>query len=364
MADYLVVIPGVFGSTLYDGAPGGDLLWIDPPDLLIDDAIERLRLDHPTASVVAGLPVLVIYDLLIADLARMGTVVEFGYDWRRTIADNARALLSRIDGIVTADPAARVRIVAHSLGAVVARHASQLRDLSGVVVQLIALAPPYWGSHAATEALTGEHPWFDAFAGRRDEMQRMVATAPGLYDLLPTAPTHADADALYDRTWWPARLQISPLELARTRGFHVELAQRPASLDPVTDVLFAADRQTTAAVSWASDALMTDESGAGDGTVLESATFLSTARGRWQGSGDHTLLPLLPAMRRAVTRLIETEGCDAAGLALTHGGSCTVVPLTPRITRQPPSLLSAFVSWLTGDGDRARAELVSRLARF
>jgi hypothetical protein len=350
MTTHVVLLPGVFGSTLVDVSRGEDLLWLDPLDLLLDDALERLRVDHASARVTAERPVPMVYELLADDAAELGEVVLFAYDWRLSIRQAARALLARLERLAMDTPGAEVVIVAHSLGALVVRHAAQLRDLSSVVTQLIALGPPFAGSHAATEALAGAHPWFEAFGGRAREVQQMIGTTTGLYELLPWA---SRAPALYDADWWPAELGISAVRLQDAHALHQQLGQ-PSSLDAVTDVVFAADRSTIADVAWEQGELVTTRTGPGDGTVLATSTTPFSVRSSWQAEGDHTLLPLLPGVRRAALALVRSRGCEAHELPAVLAHACAVEPRlgrwaardaeghAPRVHHPMLSLLAGF----------------------
>lgn len=350
MSTHVVLLPGVFGSTLVDVSRGEDLLWLDPLDLLLDDALERLRVDHESAQITAARPVPVVYELLADDAAELGEVVLFAYDWRLSIRQAARALLARLERLAMDTPGAEVVIVAHSLGALVTRHAAQLADLSGLVTQLIALGPPFAGSHAATEALAGAHPWFEAFGGRAREVQQMIATTTGLYELLPWA---SHAPELYEAAWWPAELGVSAAHLRDAHALHQQLA-RPSSLDAVTDVVFAADRSTIAELAWDHGELVTTRTGPGDGTVLAASTTPFAVRSSWQAEGDHTLLPLLPGVRRAALALVRSGGCEAHALTATAGHTCAVEPrlgrwatrhaegLAPRVHHPMLSLLAGF----------------------
>jgi hypothetical protein len=326
MTTHVVILPGVFGSTLVDISRGEDLLWLDPLDLLLDDALERLCVGHASAQITAERPVPMVYELLADDAAELGEVVLFAYDWRLSIRRAAHALLARLDRLAADTPGAQVVIVAHSLGALVARHAAQLVDLSSLVTQLIALGPPFSGSHAATEALAGAHPWFSAFGGRAHEVQQMIGTTTGLYELLPWA---SHAPALYAPDWWPAELGISAARLRDAHALHQELA-RPSSIDAVTDVVFAADRSTIAEVAWVDDELVTTRTGPGDGTVLAASTTPFSVRSSWQAEGDHTLLPLLPGVRGAALALARSRGCEAHALPAALAHACAVEPRLPR----------------------------------
>ena len=59
-----------------------------------------------------------VYDDLSRFLAETHEVIEFGYDWRRPLEDEARRLADAVDAALDARDASGqpVRIVAHSMG--------------------------------------------------------------------------------------------------------------------------------------------------------------------------------------------------------------------------------------------------------
>jgi hypothetical protein len=120
-------------------------------------------------------------------------VFEFPYDWRLSIEYNARLLVASCEAHLAAwrklvaenrwaDPAGvQVAVVAHSMGGLVARYATEVLDLSALVRQIITLGTPFYGSlKAARMMATGE----GAPVPRR-AAQALARTSPGVYDLLP-----------------------------------------------------------------------------------------------------------------------------------------------------------------------------------
>lgn len=149
-----------------------------------------------------------------------------------------------------------------------------------------------------------------------------MSTTTGLYELLPWA---SRAPALYEPDWWPAELGISAASLQDAHALHQQLAL-PSSLDAVTDVVFAADRSTIADVARERGELVTTRTGPGDGTVLATSTTPFSVRSSWQAEGDHTLLPLLPGVRRAALALVRSRGCEAHALPAVLAHACAVEP--------------------------------------
>jgi pimeloyl-ACP methyl ester carboxylesterase len=112
------VLPGILGSHL---KVDGRRVWLS---FRFFNSLDRLKWDPGTADgVQPDGPIGMSYDDLIEHLADTHEVVPFSFDWRRPIEDEARRLAEAIDKTLAAREATRqpVRIVAHSMGGLVAR---------------------------------------------------------------------------------------------------------------------------------------------------------------------------------------------------------------------------------------------------
>lgn len=200
------VLPGIMGSQL--GRPRGallphDILWLDP----IDIAIGRLRelVLRPHTPVRAMGTILFHFLLLKLRLTIGGFAPRlFAYDWRRSVIDLGRELAAEI----ARDPAPRVRIVAHSMGGLVARAALALPGQERIE-RLVMLGTPNAGSFAPVQALRGTYAvvrklaTLDQVHSAETLASEVYSSFPGLYELLPAEGT--TAIDLFDPAVWPAQ---------------------------------------------------------------------------------------------------------------------------------------------------------------
>ena len=112
------VIPGIVGSNL---KRDGKRIWLG---FRIVNGLKLLAWDPATAAhVEPDGPVASLYADLIERLADSHEVIPFAYDWRRPVEDEARRLGDAVDAALSARATSQqpVRIVAHSMGGLVAR---------------------------------------------------------------------------------------------------------------------------------------------------------------------------------------------------------------------------------------------------
>jgi pimeloyl-ACP methyl ester carboxylesterase len=120
-------------------------------------------------------------------------VGEFAYDWRLSVEHNGKLLAGRCSehldnwrAVVAsagyADPAeVRIVLVAHSMGGLVARYATEVENARTLVRRIVTLGTPYFGAVKAVQMLaTGQGAPVPQRAARR-----LAVTCPGVYDLLP-----------------------------------------------------------------------------------------------------------------------------------------------------------------------------------
>ena len=244
------VLPGITGTVLH---AKGRRIWVDLPQLAVG-GLRRLAIDAP--DVIAGEPVARYYGDLCDYLGRSHEVRPWGYDWRRSILDNATAF-GTVLGRALADTTEPVRVVAHSMGGLVARAAfldarlwQRFRERDGA--RLIQLGTPNGGSWGIPYMLMGR----DRFMGylalldltmSRQEQQRVVARFPGALEMLPHAET-----ALYDPARWTALAKLDPgdldwmapraEDLAGAARFRDQLARAPS--DPERLLYVAGQAET------------------------------------------------------------------------------------------------------------------------
>ena len=202
------VVPGIMGTHL---SIGSDRIWLDPWSL-IGGGLQKLSVDAPGISPerLFGR----FYGDLVDYLADSHEVRPFPYDWRKSIVQAALDFGQQLD--VAMDEAAGrgkpVRIVAHSMGGLVARLAlagkyrdtqrdrwEHLRALSGS--RLIQLGTPNQGSHAMALVLLGRDmmvkalQWVDIKHDLKQQLT-IISQFPGVLELLPAgqSPNYFDRD--------------------------------------------------------------------------------------------------------------------------------------------------------------------------
>ncbi len=137
-----------------------------------------------------------VYDELIEHLAATHEVIEFSYDWRRPVEDEARRLADVVDAALTQREASQqpVRLVAHSMGGLVSRTLQLERpDVWGRMMarpgaRLLMLGTPNCGSWAPMQTLSGDDSFGNtlvAFGGLFDDAgtRAVMAAMPGFIQL-------------------------------------------------------------------------------------------------------------------------------------------------------------------------------------
>ncbi len=219
MTDLVVLIPGFGGSVL---ERDGRVLWgaggeAGAASLLAlgDEALPLLRLTKDDASraeladgisatgVVAGTHMLPDvwkidgYARMPQLLGRLFDVepgrnyLEFAYDWRRDLRAAAKSLDRSAEGWLeefrerTGNPDAKLVLVAHSMGAIVARYFLEALDGWKHARALVTFGAPFRGVPALLGALTGSVPNIRLGDGDLSELLRSFTS---LYQLLPVYP--------------------------------------------------------------------------------------------------------------------------------------------------------------------------------
>jgi len=214
------LLPGILGSNLQ---VDGKRIWLGAG---LINGLERLDYvpGRPDGVEPDG-PVGLIYDDLADFLAATHEVIEFAFDWRVPIEQEARRLAAAVDAALDARQASGqpVRIVAHSMGGVLAR-TMQLekpktwqRLMAHPDARLLMLGTPNGGSWAPMQVLSGDDTFgntLTAFgAPFQDRAAReMMARFPGFIQL--QAALLDDAQGLARAETWQ---RLAADDLARVR---------------------------------------------------------------------------------------------------------------------------------------------------
>jgi hypothetical protein len=219
------VLPGILGSHLAEGDQRIWLAW------RLLGGLQRLAYSaqapgriRPDGAI--GLS----YDALEKFLAQSHEVVEFSYDWRRPLQDEARRLAAALAAALDARDASGqpVRIVAHSMGGLLARTVQLVdatlwnRLMARPGARLLMLGTPNGGSWAPMQVLSGDDNFGNALASfgsplRDHKAREVMAGMPGFLQLQAglTDPAQAldktstwqklaadDLAFMQQRSWW------------------------------------------------------------------------------------------------------------------------------------------------------------------
>ena len=224
MQDLLVIIPGITGSVL---SVNGEEVWGLSGEAIIGNLlslgqnIKQLQLpagigdDEPNdgVQVTALMPDLHLlpgfwtidgYGKLIKDLQnrfnltkvtdnQAGNLLLFPYDWRLSNVVSAKQLArvagSALDRWRTAsnNPDAKLILICHSMGGLVARWFLECENGRGITRRLITIGTPYQGSVNAVNTLV--NGFSKGLGPLRVNLTELVRSFPSMYQLLPIYPS-------------------------------------------------------------------------------------------------------------------------------------------------------------------------------
>ncbi|MFI7178532.1 MULTISPECIES: lipase/acyltransferase domain-containing protein [Streptomyces] len=225
-----MVVPGIMGSELVDVTTGRTLWGLADPNWYVsawttgqglrnlhvsdpDPAVERRRVRATRLlRFPAFMPVLSGLEPYTRLMERVGEVVRhpealraFAYDWRLPVAYNAALLAKAIEAQLTAwrwraesrgpgGSRARIVIVAHSMGGLLAQELVRIPGALDEVRAIVTLGTPFLGSLDAVRMLS-EGAGAPLPMPRR-RLRTMARTLPSVYDLLPAYRCVQDDGAL------------------------------------------------------------------------------------------------------------------------------------------------------------------------
>jgi pimeloyl-ACP methyl ester carboxylesterase/tetratricopeptide (TPR) repeat protein len=227
------LLPGILGSNL---KIKGERVWLS---WRLIDGLDRLKFEPGKDGVEPDGLVGMIYDDLADFLSATHDVVEFAFDWRRPIEDEARRLAQAVETAVGAREKSGkpVRLLAHGMGGLVSR-ALQLerpevwqRMMSVPGARLLMLGTPNAGSWEPMQVLSGDDTIGNILAAvgtpfHEQAARQVLAQFPGFIQL-QAALLDEDLALATSNRW--ARLADEDLKRLRERsGWHSSEIQ----LDP------------------------------------------------------------------------------------------------------------------------------------
>ncbi len=183
------LLPGITGSHIQNV---DNRVWFDPIEISLGGS-KKLKIDMP--NVTAESPISLYYGSLSEHLENSNNVVEFAFDWRLSLLDEAKRLARAIE-LALARSSQPVRILAHSMGGLLALVMAatepaiwkELTRREGG--RLLMLGTPCGGSHSIVNFLTGgdktikQLALLDFFHSRK-ELLDLICRFPGVLELLP-----------------------------------------------------------------------------------------------------------------------------------------------------------------------------------
>ncbi|HEY0781113.1 MAG TPA: hypothetical protein VGE98_01560 [Thermoanaerobaculia bacterium] len=190
----VIVLPGFYGSKLTERA-SGHLVWVDLAGLTSSATMDALRFDPgqpdrlQATGILDAVPILPFwsYDVYRSFVSFLETnlnlqVFEFWFDWRRSLADLTDGLQRRIGRVLGDTGAAKVSLLAHSQGGLVARACIDQFGLAEKIDWLVTFGTPHKGMLKTFKALTSG---LSVFTFGAASVKAASRTLPAAYEMLP-----------------------------------------------------------------------------------------------------------------------------------------------------------------------------------
>jgi hypothetical protein len=319
----LFILPGLLGSNL---KAGNDRIWLG---WRLVNGFGRLAYDPKGDTILPDEPIGIYYDDLTRFFFDDHDVKPFAYDWRRPIAAEAKRLADEVAAALDARKTSKqpVRIIAHSMGGLVARTMQIVsrsiwdRMMAADGARILMLGTPNAGSWAPMQVLSGDDTFGNLltsvgapFGGNRT--RQLIANFPGILQLqagllngLGTVAAWKDlaaadlAAAQKNNHWHNLGLQFAQLEWGiPPKDVLDEAVELRRALDRQRDTDLAAFApklllvvgkagSTPAGYQKSDNGVMyLDAPGQGDGRVLNDSAVLPGVA-TWVVDADHGSLP-------------------------------------------------------------------------
>ena len=380
------VIPGILGSNL---KKGGERIWLAARFV---NALKGLAWSEADAdSVEPDGPIGSVYAALIDRLADSHEVIPFAFDWRRPVEDEGRRLGAAVEAALAERAASQqpVRIVAHSMGGLVARAMAieapetWQRMLARDGARVLMLGTPNGGSWSPMQTLSGDDTMGNALAalGSLFDNRGARMTMAGMPGFLQLQASLLDPALGLDRAAsWQKLADDDMARLAEKSLWHDEGMQRTiyqwgappqAVLDRAVALRRRLDAQAAALGSDAQKMLLVvgrapftpggialtdtgleyvDAAGGGDGRVPLSSALLPGVR-TWTLDASHGDLP-------------STTHAFAAYLELLDGGETRLLDvLDPARVAAIGTASRGAAAWVSGSAGVSAGGIASGLAR-
>jgi pimeloyl-ACP methyl ester carboxylesterase len=398
----IIVIPGILGSKLCDGA--GAVVWGNRDSLWNFDRLalpfgaDPETLAHRPCGLIESIQVagpfrVHQYGPLLSYLngLRNAAVRVFPYDWRLSNFYTARQLKRFIDESFP-DPARKVDIVAHSMGGLVAR--IYIQELGGDkrVDRLVMMGTPHRGAGQVFKTVEqGWNWWQNAMAGGLPAIRETLLSFPSVYQLLPSyknccfwrekeyAPLEGEFSA-FDETawskfgWLPSRFRTAEGQrfvagaLTDARRLAVSMREPiPATVRHANVVTGLITTQSKTYFNPRTGDFAGQEGLEGDGTVIEWSAANGAPSAARATQEEHQTIFEGPIAKKTLQWLLSNDTEPRAGLLTAFRGSLldargkeaslssAAFEATPQVLR--PGATGAITLRLKGDGALGHADL-------
>ena len=298
----LFVLPGITGSNL---KKHGDRIWLELPELFRGQ-IKELDVGDPSSSKVEPDGAIEnYYNELASRLSKSYEVEVFAYDWRLSLRDAAGKLALRLKEAL-ATPNRPVRILAHSMGGLVARLVFQMEPTifqefrSRQGCRLVMLGTPNRGSYSIPRMLVAEEATTKSLAAldmKHDEGQILgfIAAMPGVLELMPI---DGGLDMFDEATWQAIEAakggqgwtKPAPPALVAAAATWADLKKAPVDPDCMVYVAGQADSTPSDLEIVGGSRLRFVATGRGDGRVPWETGILPGVT-TYYAKADHGSLP-------------------------------------------------------------------------
>jgi tetratricopeptide (TPR) repeat protein len=366
----VILLPGILGSNL---KIGDKRIWLGWRTV---NGLQQLAY-APGDGIEPDGPIDLVYDALVHFLSKTHEVIEFAFDWRVPMEDEANRLAGVVDAALTArqQSGTPVRFLAHSMGGLVARTMQIVkpavwdRMMAVPGARLLMLGTPNDGSWAPMQVLSGDDTFGNAlvlfgapFQGH--EARRVMAELPGFMQLQaalfdegerPLGKRETwlelakrDLDIVKSNSvWHKLRIQLQPYEWGIPKQSVLDAgvklrkaldAQRDNVLPRFADKLVVVTGKakfTPAGYAFGDKGLdYLDDPDTGDGRVTWQSAQLPGVE-TWAADAEHAKLPLEVSAFDAYLELLETGKTTKSSAAARRGAAMPTAAVTPRVRSRP-----------------------------